>query len=103
MSIYSIDLKSCIHFTDDTLNDANCVINKRPKAFLFNIREQLASYQESNGIPRTEYPFTDLVRVMGQATGRSLVALLYVVINIAPIAEVIRNVKRMFQYKKEHI
>ncbi|KAK2580165.1 hypothetical protein KPH14_012436 [Odynerus spinipes] len=79
---------------DDMLNDANCVTNKKPRALLFNIREHLANYQESNGTPSTEYPFTDLVRIMGQATGRSLVALLYVVINIAPIAEIFLYILR---------
>lgn len=80
-----------MNFSDDfSLKESVSVTNKKPKTLLLNIREHLANYQESNGIPRTEYPFRDLVKVMGQATGRSLIALLYIIVNIAPIAEVMK-------------
>lgn len=95
-SIYYHINKFILIFTDDCdFKDPNVLtINKKPKTLLFNIREYLANYQESNGIPRTEYPFTDLVKVMGQATGRSLIALLYVIINTAPIVEVIKTISQ---------
>lgn len=88
-----INETKCRNYYDDMPNGINRISSsiKNPKALVFSIREHLASYQESNGIPRTEYPFTDLVAVMGQITARSLVALLYVVINVAPIAEVIEH------------
>lgn len=56
--------------------------------YLQNIRECLANYQESYGIPRTEYSFSALIKIMGQATGRSLLALLYVMLNVIPVAEI---------------
>lgn len=56
--------------------------------FLYNFREYLVNYQESCGVPRTEYSFPALIRIMGQATGRSLLALLYVMLNIIPVIEV---------------
>lgn len=83
--------KSGMEMTDDcSLKESVSITNKKPKTLLLNIREHLANYQECNGIPRTEYPFRDLVKVMGQATGRSLIALLYIIVNIAPIAEVMK-------------
>ena len=59
--------------------------------FLYNFREYLVNYQESCGVPRTEYSFSALIRMMGQATGRSLLALLYVMLNIMPVVEVLLN------------
>lgn len=56
---------------------------------LINIRELLANYQESSGISRSEYSFASLVSAMGRVTGQSLLAIFYVIINIAPVAEVI--------------
>ncbi|XP_014609855.1 PREDICTED: uncharacterized protein LOC106789848 isoform X1 [Polistes canadensis] len=87
--------KSGMEMTDDfSLKESVSITNKKPKTLLLNIREHLANYQESNGIPRTEYPFRDLVKVMGQATGRSLIALLYIIVNIAPIAEIFLYILR---------
>ncbi|KOC59672.1 hypothetical protein WH47_10992 [Habropoda laboriosa] len=43
---------------------------------------------ESCGVPRSEYSFLALIRTMGRATGRSLLALLYVMLNIIPVVEV---------------
>ncbi|XP_031836694.2 uncharacterized protein LOC116428759 [Nomia melanderi] len=62
--------------------------------YLQNIRECLANYQESYGIPRTEYSFSALIKIMGQATGRSLLALLYVMLNMIPVAEIFLYVLR---------
>ncbi|XP_076231326.1 uncharacterized protein LOC143177336 [Calliopsis andreniformis] len=62
--------------------------------FLHNIREYLVKYQESCGVPRTEYSFPALIRLMGQATGRSLLALLYVMLNIIPVVEVFLYILR---------
>ncbi|XP_017796110.1 PREDICTED: uncharacterized protein LOC108577467 [Habropoda laboriosa] len=56
--------------------------------FLYNFREYLVNYQESCGVPRSEYSFLALIRTMGRATGRSLLALLYVMLNIIPVVEV---------------
>lgn len=59
---------------------------------LFNIRDYLAGYQETHGTPRSEYSFASLISLMGQSTGRALLALFYIIVNIAPVAEVNRNV-----------
>ncbi|XP_017891021.2 uncharacterized protein LOC108631543, partial [Ceratina calcarata] len=68
-------------YKDPSKSDAN-------KNFLYNLREYLVSYQESFGVPRTEYSFSALIGTMGRATGRSLLALLYVILNIIPVVEV---------------
>lgn len=65
--------------------------------FLYNLREYLVNYQESCGVPRTEYSFSALIGTMGQATGRSLLALLYVMLNIIPVAEVSLNNNRFIK------
>ncbi|XP_014609856.1 PREDICTED: uncharacterized protein LOC106789848 isoform X2 [Polistes canadensis] len=71
--------KSGMEMTDDfSLKESVSITNKKPKTLLLNIREHLANYQESNGIPRTEYPFRDLVKVMGQATDISLHPTIYI-------------------------
>ncbi|XP_076178980.1 uncharacterized protein LOC143152567, partial [Ptiloglossa arizonensis] len=62
--------------------------------YLHNFREYLVNYQESCGVPRTEYSFSALIRIMGQATGRSLLALLYVILNIIPVVEVFLYILR---------
>ncbi|XP_053995553.1 uncharacterized protein LOC128885499 [Hylaeus anthracinus] len=62
--------------------------------YLHNFREYLVNYQESCGVPRTEYSFSALIRIMGQATGRSLLALLYVMLNVIPVAEVFLYILR---------
>ncbi|PBC29039.1 hypothetical protein APICC_03449 [Apis cerana cerana] len=61
------------------------------KNILYNFREYLVNYQASCGIPRTEYSFLALISMMGRATGRSLLALLYVMLNIIPVMEVLSN------------
>lgn len=55
---------------------------------LLNIRDYLAGYQETHGTPKTEYSFAALISVMGQTTGRALLALFYIIVNIAPVTEV---------------
>ncbi|KAG7196766.1 hypothetical protein KM043_014475 [Ampulex compressa] len=67
--------------------DLNTTENEKKTSLLQKFREYLVNYQESQGIPSTEYTFAALIKVMGQATSRSVFALLYVIINIAPIAE----------------
>lgn len=62
---------------------------KAKQSILSDCREYLADYQESRGIPRTEYSFAALIVVMTQATARSLWALLFMIISIAPIVQVI--------------
>lgn len=59
------------------------------QSILSNCREYLATYQESCGTPRTEYSFAALIVVMAQATARSLLALIYVIVNVAPVIQVI--------------
>ncbi|XP_046429675.1 uncharacterized protein LOC124184236 [Neodiprion fabricii] len=66
----------------------------REQNLLFNIRDYLAGYQETHGTPRTEYSFAALISVMGQTTGRALLALFYIIVNIAPVAEVFLYILR---------
>ncbi|XP_076767038.1 uncharacterized protein LOC143433559, partial [Xylocopa sonorina] len=62
--------------------------------FLYNFRECLVNYQELCGVPRTEYTFSALIGTMGRVTGRSLLALLHVMLNIIPVVEVFLHVLR---------
>nr|XP_033330967.1 uncharacterized protein LOC117222994 [Megalopta genalis]XP_033330982.1 uncharacterized protein LOC117223008 [Megalopta genalis]XP_033339902.1 uncharacterized protein LOC117228312 [Megalopta genalis] len=63
-------------------------------SYLQRIRDCLAAYQESNGVPNTEYSFATLIKALGQATSQSLLALLYVILNIIPVAQVFLFVLR---------
>lgn len=74
--------------TDITENRSDVDPSQGEKSILITVREYLANYQELYGVPRTEYSFMVLIKVMGQATGRSLLALLYVILNITPMAQV---------------
>ncbi|XP_066585698.1 uncharacterized protein [Prorops nasuta] len=76
------------------INDTSSMSSNNARNILQNVREYLASYQESYGTPRTEYSFVSLIRIMGQVTGRSLLALLYIVINIFPILEMFLHIMR---------
>lgn len=58
------------------------------QSILSNCREYLANYQKSCGTPRTEYSFAALIMTMAQTAARSLWALIYVIVNIAPIIQV---------------
>ncbi|KOX76668.1 hypothetical protein WN51_11021 [Melipona quadrifasciata] len=49
---------------------------------------------ESCGVPRTEYSFSTLINTMGRATGQSLLALLYVMLNVIPVIEVFLHLLR---------
>lgn len=62
--------------------------DRAKESILFNCREYLAIDQEYCGTPRTEYSFAALIVVMAQATIRSLLALIYVIVNLAPIIQV---------------
>ncbi|XP_018398906.1 PREDICTED: uncharacterized protein LOC108776710 [Cyphomyrmex costatus] len=59
------------------------------QSILFNCREYLATYQESCGTPRTEYSFAALIVIMAHATLRSLLGLIYMIINVVPVIQVI--------------
>ncbi|XP_076627719.1 uncharacterized protein LOC143344951 [Colletes latitarsis] len=71
--------------------------------YFHNFREYLINYQESCGVPRTEYSFSALIKIMGQATGRSLLALLYVMLNIIPVVEVLLYILRFILDKVDSI
>ncbi|KYN35250.1 hypothetical protein ALC56_10425 [Trachymyrmex septentrionalis] len=58
------------------------------QSILSNCREYLATYQESYGTPRTEYSFAALIVVMAQATVRSLLGLIYMIINVVPVIQI---------------
>ncbi|XP_051160639.1 uncharacterized protein LOC127281145 [Leptopilina boulardi] len=62
--------------------------------FLSNFRDFLATYQESTGTPSTEYSFVSLIKVLGEATGKSLLALIYIIVNTAPVIEIFLYILR---------
>ncbi|KYN18189.1 hypothetical protein ALC57_09534 [Trachymyrmex cornetzi] len=64
------------------------------QSILSNCREYLATYQESCGTPRTEYSFAALIVVMAQATARSLLGLIYMIINIVPVIQMFSFILR---------
>ncbi|CAD1476914.1 unnamed protein product, partial [Heterotrigona itama] len=72
----------------------NPVNDDTKKNFLYNFHEYLVNYQESCGVPRTEYSFSTLINTMGRATGQSLLALLYVMLNVIPVIEVFLHLLR---------
>ncbi|XP_015117112.1 uncharacterized protein LOC107041187 [Diachasma alloeum] len=67
---------------------------KENPTFLVRTRDYLADYQESQGIPRNEYCFGSLLKVMGQATGKSFLALFFILVNIAPMTQILLFVSR---------
>ncbi|XP_034193441.1 uncharacterized protein LOC117610302 isoform X2 [Osmia lignaria lignaria] len=81
-------------FSTTSTRDGCNKVDRKGTNFLHNFREYLVNYQESCGVPRTEYSFSALIQIMGQATGRSLLALLYVMLNILPLAEILLYVLR---------
>ncbi|XP_048512505.1 uncharacterized protein LOC125501303 [Athalia rosae] len=81
-------------YTDITESLREELAKSREKNVLFNVRDYLAGYQESHGTPKTEYSFAALISVMGQTTGRALIALFYIIVNIAPVAEVFLYILR---------
>ncbi|XP_033217104.1 uncharacterized protein LOC117172920 isoform X2 [Belonocnema kinseyi] len=54
---------------------------------LSNFRDFIATYQESNGTPPTEFSFISLIKVLAEAIGKSLLALIYIIVNMAPLIE----------------
>ncbi|XP_012061415.1 PREDICTED: uncharacterized protein LOC105624669 [Atta cephalotes] len=64
------------------------------QSILSNCREYLATYQESCGTPRTEYSFAALIVVMAQATARSLLGLIYMIINVVPVIQMFSFILR---------
>ncbi|RLU22193.1 hypothetical protein DMN91_006574 [Ooceraea biroi] len=81
-------------------NIAESVLEDEPRegrarrSILLSCREYLANYQESCGTPRTEYSYAALITVMAQATARSLWALMYIFVNVAPVIQMFSFVLR---------
>ncbi|KAK1128483.1 hypothetical protein K0M31_002941 [Melipona bicolor] len=78
----------------------NPVKDDTKKNFLYNFHEYLVNYQESCGVPRTEYSFSTLINTMGRATGQSLLALLYVMLNVIPVIEFLVRQRLIVSAKK---
>ena len=72
----------------EEINSENSIINTNETNFLSNFRDFIATYQESNGTPPTEFSFVALIKVLAEATGKSLLALFYIIVNVAPVIEV---------------
>lgn len=81
--------ESYYNIVENVLKENKSQEGRAERSILFSCREYLATYQESCGTPRTEYSFAALIMVMAQATIRSLLALIYMIVNIGPIIQVI--------------
>ncbi|XP_058788819.1 uncharacterized protein LOC131662865 [Phymastichus coffea] len=78
-----------------SIEDLIIVKEMENESVLMKIRKYLVDYQELRGISCEEYSFSTLIRILGQATGRCLFALFYVVLNIAPaILEIFLHIVR---------
>ncbi|XP_012530548.1 uncharacterized protein LOC105833380 [Monomorium pharaonis] len=81
-----INYEKSIHTLENILKDEPQE-GKIKQSILSNCREYLGTYQEFCDTPRTEYTFAALIVVMTQAMARSLLALIYVIINVAPVIQ----------------
>lgn len=79
----------CYNIVENIFKENKSQEDRAEQSILFSCREYLATYQESCGTPRSEYSFAALIIVMAQATIRSLLALIYMIVNIGPIVQVI--------------
>ncbi|KAM0727741.1 hypothetical protein ACS0PU_005990 [Formica fusca] len=97
---YSVSISNSTHYQKSNHAPENVLKEDEPQegrtkqSILSNCREYLANYQESCDISRTEYSFAALIVVMAQATARSLWALIYVIVNIAPIIQMFSFILR---------
>ncbi|XP_063992637.1 uncharacterized protein LOC135170593 [Diachasmimorpha longicaudata] len=66
---------------------------------LVKTRDYLAYYQQNQGIPWDDYGFVSLLKVMGQATGKSFLALFFILVNIAPMIQILLFVSRFILEK----
>ncbi|XP_071553941.1 uncharacterized protein [Temnothorax nylanderi] len=89
-----MDYKKSTHLLENILKEDEPQEGRAKRSILFNCREYLATHQESYGTPRTEYSFAALIVVIAQATVRSLLALIYVIVNIVPIIQMFSFILR---------
>ncbi|KAJ8676453.1 hypothetical protein QAD02_012240 [Eretmocerus hayati] len=80
MDVSTID-NSDVHERDT--DDSNSI--------LIRARNYLAEYQ---GLPHEEYTFSSLIKVLGQAVGRCLLALFYTALNVIPVLEIFVHISR---------
>ncbi|XP_011698504.1 PREDICTED: uncharacterized protein LOC105456266 [Wasmannia auropunctata] len=97
---YSISISNHMNYGKSTHALENVLKEDEPqegrakRSILSNCREYLATYQESCGTPRTEYSFAALIVVMAQATARSLLGLIYIILNVAPVIQMFSFILR---------
>ncbi|XP_011173064.2 uncharacterized protein LOC105205399 [Solenopsis invicta] len=89
-----MDYKKSTHTLENVFKEDEPQEGRIKQNILSNCREYLATYQESCGTPRTEYTFAALIVVMAQATAQSLMALIYVIINVVPVIKMFSFILR---------
>lgn len=74
-----------------------------PKCFrdyVFNLREELADFQETHGVPRTrDYSFLSLTLALAQEAGRALYAIFIMITELFPVLAIISLILR-FSFDK---
>ncbi|KAL6266292.1 hypothetical protein P5V15_003151 [Pogonomyrmex californicus] len=89
-----IDNKKSINTLENVLKKDEPQEGRTKRSILSDCREYLATYQESCGTPRTEYSYAALIVVMAQATARSLLALIYIIVNVVPVIKMFSFILR---------
>ncbi|KAL6441241.1 hypothetical protein ACFW04_003485 [Cataglyphis niger] len=102
---YSVSINNPARYQKSNHTSENIFKEDEPQegrtrqSILSNCREYLTNYQEPCDTLRTEYSFAALIIVMAQATARSLWALIYVIVNIAPIIQMFSFILRFILNK----
>ncbi|XP_011058680.1 PREDICTED: uncharacterized protein LOC105148576 [Acromyrmex echinatior] len=93
-SLYRKIIELCCNIVENVFKEDEPQEGRAKQSILSNCREYLATYQESCGTPRTEYSFAALIVVMAQATARSLLGLIYMIINVVPVIQMFSFILR---------
>lgn len=68
---------------------------RTPREYIINLREDLADFQESHGLPRTrDYSFVSLGLALAQETGRAIYSLFQMFIELFPIVAIVSLILR---------
>lgn len=68
---------------------------RSPKDYIINLREDLADFQESHGLPRSrDYSFFSLGLSLAQETGRAIYAVFLMVTELFPIVAIVSLILR---------
>ncbi|KAK6617681.1 hypothetical protein RUM44_005269 [Polyplax serrata] len=68
---------------------------RTPREYIINLREDLADFQESHGLPRTrDYSFVSLGLALAQETGRAIYSLLQMFTELFPVIAIVSLILR---------